>query len=329
MKLKRFEDFKLIKESVDANELERLATNLNLQDYDINPEDVKEEDVLIIIANRNGSYIKSRVRVKKVNPNSYDVWWYGGMIDINKDSIEGMIRINSDEEPSTEEIVAALNENLNESVLQKDLDRMHSILKKSGDDKEKMRNYVEAMAKAIKDKHKAFQRGKAADEVLKDQELANIFYHRAQELGLDFDINVERSKTGMSKFGIEVPKLGSRKGKVHDEKHRNRINTSIASLGSVNIQTGKSRYFNVYETWREDDTVVEVWKKDENGSLILVFGSGTKPMVDIGGTATFRDYNSGREITYHSTLIEWVLMKDLKELLRIYNKKSFTGYTYK
>jgi hypothetical protein len=217
---------------------------------------------------------------------------------------------------------------INEAVLQKDLDRMHSILKKSGGDKEKMRNYVEAMAKAIKDKHKAFQRGKAADEVLKDQELANIFYHRAQELGLDFDINVERSKTGMSKFGIETPKLGSQQSAPYDDskKSSRRGEMAILPIGSVNIQTGESKYFNVYETW--PDSTAEVWKDDDSGTLKLVFTSGDKPLHNIGWRAGFM-HDQNHNFMFSGEMIEWVNVKNLKELMRRFNKKSMRGYTYK
>lgn len=217
--------------------------------------------------------------------------------------------------------------NINESVLQKDLDRMYSILKKSGNDNNKILNYSRSMAKAIKDKHKAFQRGKAADEVLKNTEAADIFYHRAQELGLDFNINVERSKSGMSKFGIDVPKLGSKMTKVHDEPQKNSYKySSIAPLGSVNIQTGESEHFNIYDTWT--NSTAEVWKNSK-GSHILVFTSDDKPLNNIGWTCNFENYYTQRSIGNNWTMVEWVKLEDLKELLRIVNKSSLKGYTYK
>lgn len=215
---------------------------------------------------------------------------------------------------------------LNEAVLQKDLDRMDSILKKSNGDKEKMMNYVHSMAKAIKDPHKALQRGRAADEILKDKDAGNVFYNRAIELGLDVDINLERSKRGLSMFGIEVPTLGSKIGKQYEEGKGTRVNGYILSIGTVNIQTGESKYFNIYDTW--PDSLAEVWK-DEKGNYKLLFTAGSKPMGDIGATGFFHDSQSHREIGYGWELVEWVKVKDLKDILREFNKKSMRGYTYK
>lgn len=220
-----------------------------------------------------------------------------------------------------------VNENINEAVLPKDLDRMKSILKKSNGDQEKIFNYAKAMANAIKDKHKAFQRGKAADEIIKDKEVANLFYDKAKELGLDFDVNVERSQTGMNKFGITVPKLGSKMSNVHEEPQKKQWEPySILPIGSVNIQTGESKHFNVYTIW--PDSTAEVWK-DEKDNYRLIFTSGLKPLNNIGWIGSFRNYQTWNEIGYGWEMVEWVNVKNLKELLRIYGKTSMKGYTYK
>lgn len=219
---------------------------------------------------------------------------------------------------------------LNEGVLQKDLDRMISIKKKSGGDLEKMTKYVQNMAKAIKDKHKALQRGKAADEILKNKSLGNIFYDRAKELGLEFNVNVIRSRKGMEKFGLDDPKLGSKLPDTYkDNSHRKgKYFKSVLPIGSVNIQSGDSKHFNIYDTW--DNSTAEVWK-DGKGKLKLIFTSGDKPLHNIGEKEEFRNYNNGNRFGEGEnwTMVEWVKIKDLKELLRVFNKKSFTGYVYK
>jgi len=216
---------------------------------------------------------------------------------------------------------------INEAVLQKDLDRMESIVKKSKGNRESMMNYVNSMAKAITDKHKAFQRGKAADEVLKDKEAGEVFFKRAQELGLDFDINTERSQTGLSRFGIEMPKLGSGQAAPNEEPQKNVYrDNSILPIGSVNIQTGESKYFNVYDTW--PDSTAEVWK-DEKGNLKLVFTAGSKPIHNIGWKGSFRHDQTWGNIGNNWEMVEWVTVPNLKELLRKFNKTSMRGYTYK
>lgn len=217
-----------------------------------------------------------------------------------------------------------ISKSITESVMQKDLDRMQSILDKSKGDKQKMINYATAMANAITDKHKAYQRGLAADSIL-DQEIGDIFYARAKELGLDFDVNLERSKSVMAKFGIEPQKLGSKLPAPRPEPTTpQRYQYSILPIGSVNIQTGECKYFNVYTTW--PDSTAEVWKDGDN--LKLVFTAGDKPLNNIGWRREFKHDQTGKFIGSWE-MVEWVRVADLKELLRQFNKKSIIGYTYK
>jgi len=214
---------------------------------------------------------------------------------------------------------------LNESVLPKDLARIENIVKKSKGDKESMMKYVNSMANAIKDKHKAFQRGKAADEILNYPEAGEVFFKRAQELGLDFDINVERSRSGMSKFGITIPKLGSLQSQPHEEPQKNKWNeNSILPIGSVNLQNDENEYFNVIE----DGGVAEIWK-DEKGNFKMVLTSGDRPTANIGWTGDFRHDQTWANIGRNWELVEWVQAKDLTALLRVLNKTKLRGYVYK
>jgi len=306
MILKRFKDFKINESNSNVLDYEKIANNIL--------DDIMDERGI-------------------EDPNLL-------MIDY-KDAYDTVTSGYSDLENATEEdfkevakfltslTSGNMNENIsiNEAVLQKDLDRMQSIVKKSGGDKEKMMNYAVAMANAIKDKHKAFQRGKAADEIIKDKEIADVFYIKAQELGLDFNINVERSKSGMSKFGIDVPKLGSRMSPPNEEPQKNRWEpNSILPIGSVNIQTGESNHFNIYNTW--PDSTAEVWK-DEKDNYKLVFTAGSTPIHNIGWKSNFRHNSTWNEIGRDWEMVEWVNVKNLKELLRMYNKTSMRGYVYK
>lgn len=102
---------------------------------------------------------------------------------------------------------------------------------------------------------------------------------------------------------------------------------SIASIGSVDIGSGESKYFNVYDTW--PDSTAEVWKKP-NGRYVLVFTSGSEPIGKIGMQSEFRNDQSWQELTRDGywKMVDYVPIKNLDELIRVYGK-SLLGYTYK
>jgi len=102
---------------------------------------------------------------------------------------------------------------------------------------------------------------------------------------------------------------------------------AIAAIGSVDIGSGESKYFNVYEQW--PDSTAEVWKKD-NGRYVLVFTSGDKPLGKIGMRSAFMNDQTWNEMTRNGLwkMVDYVPVKDLQELLRVYGK-SMLGYTYK
>jgi len=99
--------------------------------------------------------------------------------------------------------------------------------------------------------------------------------------------------------------------------------SSILPLGTVNLQTGSSKYFNIYTTW--DDGTVEVWETPKN-TKVLVFTAGKshqKPgtIQQFYHDQTFRVY--GRW-----TFIESIENVKMKTLIPKYGK-SLLGYTYK
>ena len=60
---------------------------------------------------------------------------------------------------------------------------------------------------------------------------------------------------------------------------------SILSIGSLQIKTGKSKYFNVYDEWPGQDKTVEVYKESSPtpNMINLVITSGTSPIKNSNG----------------------------------------------
>ena len=100
---------------------------------------------------------------------------------------------------------------------------------------------------------------------------------------------------------------------------------AIAGLGSVNLKTGASKYFNVYEEWKEDSTY-EIWKMSD-GNTRIVATSGTKPIHDVGDAAEFSNDQSGRSLG-NGKMIDWATGTDLKNAISEYGN-SLPGFTYK
>lgn len=99
----------------------------------------------------------------------------------------------------------------------------------------------------------------------------------------------------------------------------------IASLGSVNLTTGSSKYFNIYKTWGEDSTY-EVYKTND-GNYRIVATSGETPIHDPGNKVSFKADQTGRPL-FEGTMIDWARGSKLKELASKYGN-SIIGYTYK
>jgi len=111
---------------------------------------------------------------------------------------------------------------------------------------------------------------------------------------------------------------------------------SILSIGTVNISTGKSKYFNIYDTWKEH--TVEIYKdKSPGGSdkYKLVFTSGSQPINNrdksapkAGDMRSFKDDQRGNPL-FPGEFVDSCPIGDLKSIAAKYGIKSATGYTYK
>jgi len=101
-----------------------------------------------------------------------------------------------------------------------------------------------------------------------------------------------------------------------------------ASLGTVNLKTGSSKYFNIYETWGEDTTyeIYEVFK-DGKKSYKIFATSGTKPLRDIGDMV-YDLCLQGRKKFFNGKMVDYAVGSDLKKLVEKYGSR-LTGYTYK
>lgn len=103
----------------------------------------------------------------------------------------------------------------------------------------------------------------------------------------------------------------------------------ILSIGAVNVASGKSKYFNIYDTYGGDDTTVEIYKNKSKLAFVLTSGvgplsnsDGSKPKV--GDMRSFKHDQTGRPL-FFGEFVDSVLLKDLKN----YGIKSATGYVYK
>ena len=101
-----------------------------------------------------------------------------------------------------------------------------------------------------------------------------------------------------------------------------------ASLGTVNLKTGKSKHFNIYNTWGEN-TTYEIYEiKKINGSQYKVFAtSGTTPLRKIGDRVNTICLQ-GRRRQFNGVMVDYAVGSDLKKLAEKYGNKLI-GYTYK
>jgi hypothetical protein len=116
---------------------------------------------------------------------------------------------------------------------------------------------------------------------------------------------------------------------------------SILSIGSVNINTGKSKYFNIYDEWT--DSTCEIYKdvtraisgEQSADKFKLVFTAGSTPIKNrdgsepkVGDKRSFKDDQRGNPL-FSGEFVGSCLIKDLKSFASKYGIKSATGYTYK
>lgn len=103
-------------------------------------------------------------------------------------------------------------------------------------------------------------------------------------------------------------------------------NSPILPLGSIDLKTGDSKYFNVYETWGED-TTYEIYKIEGKPKVKIVATAGTTPHGKIGDYKSFQHDQTGRFI-FEGEMIDFAVGTDLKNKMAQYGKK-ISGYTYK
>lgn len=110
--------------------------------------------------------------------------------------------------------------------------------------------------------------------------------------------------------------------------------SSIAGLGAINLNTGSSKHFNIYDTWGEDTTyeIYEMHKfgvvdSDTKKEYRIVATSGKKPINDIGDIQDFQADQS-RKPLFRGKMIDHATGSDLKKLAKVYGS-SIRGFTYK
>lgn len=252
---------------------------------------------------------------------------------------------------------------VNEAAGSKDIARMESLMAKAKGDQDKEMQYAGNMAKAITNAGKAQARGEAAEQVFgKASPVAKVFFDRAQELG---GSNVKSTPSALSgtkgdysQYAPPMSKRAPRRSgfgrgddafgslnvgiyrededsKKRESKHHSGWKgkgEAILPIGRVNLETGKCKYFNVFDTWGDDDTVVEVWQTSRwsnrnPGAYKLIFTSGSKPTAQIGDTGEFKHDQTWARI-FDGKMVDWTLLKDMPGLIPYYGK-SIAGYVYK
>ena len=252
---------------------------------------------------------------------------------------------------------------VNEGYGQKDLVRMQDIETKAAGDHNKELRLASTQANIIKNAAKAKARAEAAEEVFgSGSDIANIFHNRAEELGGSY-VRSEASRGALApvkgpkekgkklerefekdfflpseRVGLKSAEEGGSFSKEEDFRKKLGIGryyeppevggghvglSYILPLGRIDLGTGKSKWFNIYDTY---DGTAEIWK-NENNNYKLVFTSDDKPMAKLEDRGSFRhDQTNARMGTW--TLVDYVPVNKMKELIRVYGG-SLPGYTYK
>lgn len=104
-----------------------------------------------------------------------------------------------------------------------------------------------------------------------------------------------------------------------------------ASLGTVNLKTGSSKYFNIYDTWGED-TTYEIYKcrkaTNPDETVYKIFAtSGTTPLRKLGEKVHDISLQGSRRF-FDGVMVDYAVGSNLKKLVEKYGTR-LTGYTYK
>jgi hypothetical protein len=122
---------------------------------------------------------------------------------------------------------------------------------------------------------------------------------------------------------------------------KNSSDFPVLSIGILNINTGKSKFFNVYDEWSRDDKTVEIYRETNPtlGMIKLVITSGTKPIRNKNGKdpvegdeRSFANDQNGRLI-FRGNFLGSISLKDLKSTDFFkklgMNSNAFGAYIYK
>ena len=254
---------------------------------------------------------------------------------------------------------------LNEAYGQKDLVRMEDIKVKADGDPEAEIKLASTQAKLINKGPKAAARAEAAEAVFgPDHAVTQIFRDKAAELGastgqaskgvlapvkgpvgkgekLEREFKKKKILPSERVGGEDVESGGSfgrgggdvfqkmgigRFAKPPETSNEHEWRDAwILPIGWVDVGSGESRDLNVYKTW--PDSTAELWETPE-GKYRLIFTAGA-PSLKIGQTRDFTHYWDQKNIGRNWRFIDYLPVKDLMELVRVYNKHKFPGYTYK
>ena len=102
-----------------------------------------------------------------------------------------------------------------------------------------------------------------------------------------------------------------------------------ASLGTVNLKTGSSKYFNIYDTWGEDTTyeIYQTMQTPEKTTYKIFATSGKEPLRKIGEKVCSISLQ-GRIRGFNGVMVDYAVGSNLKKLVEKYGTR-LTGYTYK
>ena len=262
-----------------------------------------------------------------------------------------------------------VRDSLNEAYGQKDLVRMEDIKTKAGGDPETELKLASTQARLIGKGPKAAARAEAAEAVFgSDHAVTQVFRDRAAELGastgqaskgvlapvkgpaekgerLEREFKKKKILPSERLGGEDVESGGSfgrGAGDVFQKMGIGRFakppetsneysygSAAILPLGWVDVGSGEASTvgFNVYDTW--PDGMAELWETPED-KYRLIFTSGM-PNLKIGQTKDFRHDQTWNPISKTGSwkFIDYLPVKDLMELVRVYGKNKFPGYTYK
>ena len=257
-----------------------------------------------------------------------------------------------------------VKDSLNEAYGQKDRVRMEDIRTKAAGDEEKEVALATTQARLIGKGEKAAARAEAAVDVFGwDHPVTKVFQARAKELGASRGAASQGVLAPVTKAAGKGEKLErefKKKAKLASERIRSADaekgggfsrgdegmkamgigrfakpeETSdkhewrdgwILPIGWVDIGTGKSRDLNVYKEW--PDSTAELWQT-RDGKYRLIFTAG-EPELKIGQTRDFTHYWDQKTLGRGWKFIDYLPVGDLMELVRVYNKHKFPGYTYK